>query len=106
MRQMFYRLPLDHPRPAPQSERDLELDLAVEYLVAGRAENFGESEEEALLTIVGQGPKRASYGMILEHSICQTVLKRPAGLRRRAETAWGWPYPSVLETGRFVRGER
>lgn len=106
MKRMLYHLPPDYPRPTPLSERDRELDVAIEYLVAGRTDNFGETEEEALISIVAQGPKRASYGMLLERPIYLTVLRRSAGLRRRAERAWGWTFPSVVETGRFIRGER
>ena len=52
---MAYHLPADHPRPTPLNGKERELDRTIEYLVAGRMENYGETDGDALRTIVWKG---------------------------------------------------
>ena len=84
---MVYHLPVDYPRPTPLNKRDLELDWAIEYLIAGRMENYGETEGEALRTIVWKGPGDATFGI-------RIALRMPGGLTTplsRKPTAFAQP---------------
>ena len=98
---MVYHLPVDYPRPTPLNKRDLELDWAIEYLIAGRMENYGETEGEALRTIVWKGPGDATFGILIDGRIQKIIARRPARLQDRAANAWGANYPAVQEAYRF-----
>ena len=98
---MAYHLPVDYPRPIPLSKRELELDRAIEYLVAARMENYGDTEGNALRRIVLNGPGNSIFGILIDGRIQKTISRHPSGLRDRAANVWGSDYPAVMEANRL-----
>ena len=98
---MAYHLPADYPRPTLLSERDCEFDRAIECLVAGRMQNYGETDGDALRTIVWKGPGDAAFGILIDDGTQKSICRWPSRLRDRAANAWGVNFPDVQEANRL-----
>jgi len=105
-RPVIYSLPEGTRRPQAKTLADQRRDHAIEAIIAGRMENYGESFERALCTLIEMGPDKALVGVMREREVSTIIRRSPEAIRDRVESAWatfstlaGW----FIRTGRKVQ---
>lgn len=105
-RPVIYSLAEGILRPHAKTLVDQRRDYAIEAIIAGRMDNYGESFERALCTLIEMGPDKALVGVMREREVSTIIRRNPEAIRDRVESAWatfstlaGW----FIRTGRKVQ---